>query len=88
MSFVCSATNVRVDPQLLPRAGAAPERLSDTDYLEVPIVGTHKAEVAHLPEVHSASVDRILIAQARVEGVPFIAADKRLGAYGHPVQIV
>src|SRR5699024_12810906 len=38
VSFVCLATNVRVDPQLLPRAGAAPERLSDTDYLEVPIV--------------------------------------------------
>lgn len=58
------------------------------DYIELPILGTHAAEVTDLPAVHSDPFDRILIAQARVEGVPFITADTRLSDYGHPVQIV
>lgn len=42
----------------------------------------HAARVADLPALHRDSFDRLLVAQALVEGVPFVSADGQLAAYG------
>ena len=70
------------DPWVLRQA------LLDVDFEELPVTGSHGAEVARLPPHHSDPFDRVMIAQAKVEGLPFLTADRRLGAYGPPVEIV
>ena len=41
----------------------------------------HAAELEHLPLHHRDPFDRLLIAQARVEGLPVITADPAFDAY-------
>jgi PIN domain nuclease of toxin-antitoxin system len=41
----------------------------------------HAARVAELPLLHRDPFDRLLVAQAAVEGVPLVTADTRLAAY-------
>jgi PIN domain nuclease of toxin-antitoxin system len=43
---------------------------------------SHVARVATLPHHHSDPFDRVLIAQALVEGVPVLTADPRFEEYG------
>ena len=61
--------------------------LLDVDFEELPIAGHHGAEVARLPSHHGDPFDRLMIAQARVEGLPFLTADAPLAAYGPPVEL-
>jgi PIN domain nuclease of toxin-antitoxin system len=46
--------------------------------IEVP----HALRVAGLPAVHRDPFDRMIVAQALVEGVPVLTADSALAAYG------
>ncbi|MEV1292535.1 type II toxin-antitoxin system VapC family toxin [Pseudonocardia sp. NPDC049635] len=48
---------------------------------ELPILGTHAAEVGVLPLHHRDPFDRMLVAQARVERLTLVTADLRLTAY-------
>ena len=41
----------------------------------------HALEVAALPMHHRDPFDRLLVAQARCEGVPFVSADRLVGLY-------
>ena len=41
----------------------------------------HAARVAELPPHHRDPFDRMLIAQANIEGVLLMTADERIGAY-------
>jgi len=41
----------------------------------------HTAEVAELPRHHGDPFDRMIIAQARVEGLPIVTSDPRFAAY-------
>ena len=62
--------------------------LVESGYAEIQVEAEHVLEVAHLPPIHGDPFDRLLIAQARVEGMTLITADRRLLEYGHPVRLV
>ena len=62
--------------------------LFESGYSELPVNADHVLEVSNLPPIHGDPFDRILLAQARVEGMTFITADRRLAEYGYPVRVV
>lgn len=57
-------------------------------FSELPIKSEHVTAVVQLPHIHRDPFDRMLIAQARSEGMRFLTADKELIDYGPPVEIV
>ena len=62
--------------------------LVDNGYEHLPISAAHAAAVVGLPAVHRDPFDRMLVAQAAVEGVTLLTADARLGLYPGPVRVV
>ena len=73
----------RVDPHLLRRA------LLDNGYLELPITSEHTAGVANLPNHHKDPFDRLLLAQATVEGITLLTNDEAVAMYTlNPVRLV
>ena len=71
-----------VDPRLLRRG------LRDNGYQELSISCEHIFTVATLPSLHKDPFDRLLIAQATVEGICLLTADARLAQYPGPVRLV
>jgi PIN domain nuclease of toxin-antitoxin system len=69
----------RVDPRQLRRG------LLENGYIELPITGEHTTAVGDLPPLHRDPFDRLLVAQARVEGIVLVTADAQLA--GYPGQI-
>jgi PIN domain nuclease of toxin-antitoxin system len=65
----------RADPRLLRRG------LLDNGYQDLPITSAHTLAVADLPPLHKDPFDRILIAQAMVEGVTLVTADAVVAGY-------
>ena len=55
--------------------------LLESGYDEMAITGTHAAAVSALPDLHKDPFDRMLVAQALVEGVTLLTADQALLAY-------
>jgi PIN domain nuclease of toxin-antitoxin system len=51
----------------------------------MPIYDTHAAAVADLPLHHQDPFDRLLVAQARIEGMSILSKDENLRAYDVPV---
>ena len=45
----------------------------------------HALRVATLPTLHRDPFDRMLVAQAELEDMPLVTADRHLGEYGIPV---
>ncbi len=72
----------RADPHLLRRG------LLDNGYVDLPITGEHAAAVADLPAHHKDPFDRILVAQAAIEGVTLLTADPLVAAYPGPIRKV
>lgn len=58
-----------------------PDRMRSTRVTPVPVEHRHALEVAGLPLLHRDPFDRLLVAQARVLGVPILTADARVAAY-------
>lgn len=48
----------------------------------------HAAATALLPPHHRDPIDRLLMDQARLEGVPLVSNDRALKAYGSVVQLL
>jgi PIN domain nuclease of toxin-antitoxin system len=48
----------------------------------MPVTAIHAQAVESLPWHHRDPFDRLLVAQASVEGCVLVSADRRLGAYG------
>jgi PIN domain nuclease of toxin-antitoxin system len=46
----------------------------------------HVIETARLPGIHSDPFDRLIIAQARIEGLVAVSSDGRWSEYGIPLQ--
>lgn len=72
----------RVDPRVLRRA------LLDNGYGELPITSEHVIHVDQLPPKHKDPFDRVLVAQAIVEGITLLTNDQQLAAYPGPIRKV
>jgi PIN domain nuclease of toxin-antitoxin system len=62
--------------------------LLDNGYVEVPVTSQHAVEIDSLPAIHRDPFDRILVAQARVEGVEFVTTDEVVARYPGPIRLV
>ena len=71
-----------VDPRLLLR------NLRDNGYLELPVASQHAVAVLDLPALHKDPFDRLLVAQATVEGITLLTVDATLAAYPGPIRKV
>ncbi len=67
-------------------AGVFRRELLESGYEEMPIAGSHAAAVSALPDLHKDPFDRMLIAQAMVEGITLLSADRAVLAYPGPVR--
>jgi PIN domain nuclease of toxin-antitoxin system len=72
----------RVDPRLLRRG------LLDNDYSELAITSAHVVAVELLPPIHKDPFDRILLAQAMVEGITLVTSDPLVARYPDSVRRV
>jgi len=66
-------------------ADYVPQRMAAFGHISLAIEQRHTLRVAELPPHHKDPFDRILIAQAQLEGVHFITADRALAAYDVPI---
>jgi PIN domain nuclease of toxin-antitoxin system len=71
-----------VEPRLFRRA------LLDNGYEELAVTSEHAVSVESLPPIHKDPFDRLLIAQALVEGITLVTADERIGEYSGPIRKV
>jgi PIN domain nuclease of toxin-antitoxin system len=72
----------KVDPRLLRRG------LLDNGYRELPIISDHVVALDSLPPIHKDPFDRILVAQATVEGITLLTIDAFVSRYPGPIRTV
>ena len=77
------ATKYALGRLTLPIAPAeyVPSRMKSSGVDALPLQHSHALQVATLPWHHRDPFDRLLIAQAQVEGLPILSADRKLAAY-------
>ncbi|MCD7983208.1 MAG: type II toxin-antitoxin system VapC family toxin [Desulfovibrio sp.] len=71
--------DVTIEPEVLRRG------LLDNQYLELPITSQHALWVNDLPMIHKDPFDRILLAQAKSEGISLLTPDVSLKEYSGPI---
>ena len=59
--------------------------VEDSDFDELPVTLRHAEQVAALPAHHADPFDRMLVAQAAVEGATIVTHDPQFDRYGVPV---
>ena len=59
--------------------------LESDGFLELPMTARHAIEAARLPMLHRDPFDRMLVAQARLEGLEIITSDQKIADYGAAV---
>ncbi len=59
-----------------------PDRVRRAGYSHLPIDLSHVTRVYSLPRLHGDPFDRLLISQAKVEGMTIISDDPMFGRYG------
>ena len=74
--------NFQVDPRVLRRG------LLDNGYTELPITSEHAVAVSSLPSLHKDPFDRLLVAQATVEGITLLTSDALVARYPGPIRRV
>ena len=72
----------KVDVRLLRRG------LLDNGYGELPIVSDHVVAIESLPLIHKDPFDRVLVAQATVEGITLLTIDALVAKYPGPIRMV
>jgi len=72
----------KADPRLLRRG------LLDNGYSELPISSAHVVAIDTLPAIHKDPFDRMLVAQALVEGGTLLTTDATVAGYPAPVKAV
>ena len=77
-----SRPSFQVDPKILHA------QLLARGYHEIAIIGLHATAVSDLPLLHKDPFDRLLLAQAKTEGISLITSDATLSAYPAPVILV
>lgn len=65
----------QVDPRLLRRG------LLDNFYIELAVTSEHAVSLDRLPPLHKDPFDRILVAQALVEGITLVTRDEQIDGY-------
>jgi PIN domain nuclease of toxin-antitoxin system len=70
-----------VDARLLRRG------LLDNGYTELPIISDHVVATENLPPLHKDPFDRVLIAQAIVEGITLLTTDTLVSQYPGPIRM-
>ena len=70
----------RVEVRLLRRG------LLDNGYSELPIVSDHVVAIESLPPIHKDPFDRVLVAQATVEGITLLTNDPVVAQYPGPIR--
>ena len=65
----------KVEPAVLYRG------LLDNGYTELTVTSHHVLIVSDLPSIHKDPFDRILVAQAKAEGVTLLSSDKIVSQY-------
>ncbi len=72
----------QVDARLLRRG------LLDNGYSELHVGSEHAVAVSSLPLIHKDPFDRMLVAQAMIEGITLLTSDAFISQYPGPVQYV
>lgn len=72
----------KVDARVLRRG------LLDNGYGELPILSDHVVAIENLPPIHKDPFDRVLVAQAMVEGITFLTTDSLVAQYPGPIRAV
>lgn len=67
-------------------AAVRDEFLAQAGARELSIDSAHALAAADLPPVHRDPFDRLLIAQAQIEGLTLVTADEAIRRYGLPLQ--
>lgn len=80
IKYALGRPDFRIEPELFRQA------LLREEFGELPLTGVHASRLADLPPVHRDPFDRLMIAQALAEGVPFVTADPVLS--GYPGQVI
>ncbi len=71
-----------VNPRLLRRS------LLDNGYAEIHVASEHAVAIDSLPPIHKDPFDRLLIAQATVEGITLLTVDTIVSRYPGPIRKV
>jgi PIN domain nuclease of toxin-antitoxin system len=75
-------SDFQVDARLLRRG------LLDNGYSELSIVSDHVVVTESLPPIHKDPFDRVLVAQATVEGITLLTVDSLVAQYPGPIRTV
>ncbi|MDQ6666262.1 MAG: type II toxin-antitoxin system VapC family toxin [Acidobacteriota bacterium] len=70
----------RVEPRVLRRG------LLDNGYMELSITSQHAVALDTLPPIHKDPFDRILVAQALIEGITLLTIDPLVARYPGPIR--
>jgi PIN domain nuclease of toxin-antitoxin system len=73
-------SDFQVDARVLRRG------LLDNGYQELAITAEHAVSIDSLPPIHKDPFDRILVAQATVEGITLLTVDALVARYPGPVR--
>jgi PIN domain nuclease of toxin-antitoxin system len=68
--------------------GDLPEQILDSGFRELPIVAKHVIAAGRLPLLHRDPFDRMLVAQAQVEGHTLVTRDLEIQKYDVPLLVV
>jgi PIN domain nuclease of toxin-antitoxin system len=79
------AIKVAIGKLELPKGADIAAELDNSGFLALPVEIAHADDVRRLPSLHADPFDRLLVAQARTEGLTLVSADRQLAAYGIPV---
>ena len=63
-------------------------QLFDNGYAELAVTGVHAAALTALPPLHKDPFDRMLVAQAMIEGLTLVTADPGIAKYPGPIRLV
>jgi PIN domain nuclease of toxin-antitoxin system len=62
--------------------------LFNNGYAELPVTGEHAVALGGLPAIHGDPFDRMLVAQAIVEGLTLVTSDPAVAKYPGPIRLV
>ena len=91
-AYVSAATTwelaLKVSLGKLEMPGSFIETVEEEGFLHLPVTPVHAVAVKALPWHHRDPFDRLLVAQAKVEGLRLVTAERPLARYGRFVVVI